>query len=62
MRGDFFQRARAGPHIKFDFSNGPVKREMSFLTTGSGYRKRKTNNMASQSGATKQKLSFETGG
>ena len=35
---------------------------MSFLTAGSGHKRRKTNNIASQSEPTKQRRSFETGG
>ena len=63
MRGDFSNGP--GLHIRDDFSNGPAgpeKREMSFLTAGFGYKKRKKNNIASQSGPTKQGRSFETDG
>ena len=35
---------------------------MSFLTAGSGYNKRKTNNIASQFEPIKQRWRFETGG
>ena len=59
---DSYPARSAGRHVIGDFSNGPAKREMSFLTVGYGDKKRKTNNIASQSGPTKQKRSFETGG
>ena len=48
MIGEFFQRVRL------------AEKRMSFLIAGFGYIKRKTNNIASQSGQPKQ--SFETGG
>ena len=54
-----------GRHTTNDFSNrwffkraGPARREISFIIAGSGYKKRKTNNIASQSVSTKQRQSF----
>ena len=62
MRDDFFN-GRAGPvHDRCFFERaGPAKRKMSFLMAGPGYKKREKNNVASQSGPTKQRRSFETG-
>ena len=70
MRGDFFPM---GWHMRCDFSEPDQhmiifrmgradKKRNEFLTAGSGYKKSKTNNIASQSWPTKQKRSFETGG
>ena len=70
MKGD--SSKESGRHMIDVFSNGPgrQKREMNSLMAGSVYKKkkkkkkkkRKTNNIASQSGWTKQRRSFETGG
>ena len=62
----FFQRAGPAHEGGFFFPTGrtgPTKREMSFLTAGSDYKKkRKTNNISSQSGPAKRRRSFQTGG
>ena len=59
-----FSTGRAGPaHERWFFEQaGPPKREMSFLTARSGYKKWKTNNITSQCGPAKQWKSFETDG
>ena len=63
MRGDFSNGpGRAGTSqviFRTDWA-GPAKREMSFLTAESGYKKRRTKNLTSQSELTKQRQSFET--
>ena len=60
--GWFFPMGRAGTWgVIFRMGRaGLAKREMSFLTAGSGYKKRKTNNITSQFGLRKQRQSFET--
>ena len=72
MRDDFFLRAgtwgvifptgRAGTwEMIFRTGRaGTAKRELNFLIAGSGYKKRKTNNITSQFGLRKQRRSFET--
>ena len=66
---EIFPMSRAGPgtwreifwmgrHMRGDFSNRQAKREMSFLTAESGYKKRKTNCGTRQSVLTKQRPKF----
>ena len=55
MTGDF-SNGRAGTERWFFERAEPETREMSFLMAEYGYRKKKTNNLTSQSGLTKKKL------
>ena len=58
--GWIFQRAGTWEVIFWTGQAGPAKREMGFLTVELGYKKRKTNNLTSESRLTKQRRSFET--
>ena len=60
MKDDFFQWAGTWEVIFRTGWAGPAKRELSFLTAESDYKKRKANNIASQFKLRKQTQSFET--
>ena len=66
--GRFFQQAGLDWHMRGDFLTGPGrvgKKEMSFSKAGPGYKKKKKgkiNNITSQFGKTKQRLSIQAFG